>query len=101
MWGKANCYCLDRVQLSPASWRGRTSTTRARSAASVVSCSMPGTLAQLALAPPPMLPPVAWSEPGCLSTTRVTVAPRAGQACLWPSPRRRLHRGIVQDVVHR
>jgi hypothetical protein len=87
--------------LSPASRRGRTSATRAWSATSVVSCSMPGTLAQLALAPPPMLPPAAWSGRGCPSTARATVAPRAGQACLRPSPRRRLHRGIVQDVARR
>jgi hypothetical protein len=87
--------------LSPASRRGRTSTTQAWSAASVVSCSVPGTLAQLALAPPPMLPPAAWSECGCPSTARATVAPRAGRACLRPSPRRRLHRGIVQDVARR
>jgi hypothetical protein len=53
MRGKANCCCLDRVQLSPASRRGRTLTTWARSAASVVSCSVPGMLAQLALALPP------------------------------------------------
>jgi hypothetical protein len=93
MRGKANCCCSDRVQLSPASRRGRTSTTRAWSAASVVSCSVPGTLAQLALAPPPMLPPAAWSGHGCPSTALATVAPRAGRACLWLFPRRRLHRG--------
>jgi hypothetical protein len=87
--------------LSPASRRGRTSTTRAWSAASIVSCSVPGTLAQLALAPPLMLPPAAWSGRGCLSTARATVVPRAGRACLRPFPRRRLHRGIVQDVVRR
>jgi hypothetical protein len=117
MRGKANCCCRDRVQLfvlhpgdgralhrwplSPASRRGQTSTTRARSAASVVSCSEPGMLAQLALAPPPMLPPAAWSGHGCPSTARATAAPRAGRACLRPFPRRRLHRGIVQDVVRR
>ena len=111
MRGKANCRCRARVQLSvlhpgdgravrrwllsPASWRGRTSTTRARSAASVASCSVPGMLAQLALAPPPMLPPAAWSGRDCLSTARATVTPRAGRACLRPFPRRRLHRGIV------
>jgi hypothetical protein len=117
MRGKANCCYLDRVQLSvhhlgdsravrrwllsPASRRGRTSTTRARSAASIVSCSMPGMLAQLALAPPPTLPPVAWSGRGCPSTARATVAPRVGRACLRPFTRRRLHQGIVQDVVRR
>jgi hypothetical protein len=95
--GRAVCGWL----LSPASRRGQTSTTRAWSAASVVSCSVPGMLAQLALAPPPMLPPVAWSGRGCSSTARATVAPRAGWACLRPSPRRRLHRGIVQDVARR
>jgi hypothetical protein len=95
MRGKANCCCLDRVQLSPASRRGRTLTTRARSAASVISCSVPGTLAQLALAPPSMLPPAAWSGRGCPSTALATVASRAGRACLWPFPRRRLHWGIV------
>jgi hypothetical protein len=87
--------------LSPASRRGRTSTTLAWSAASVVSCSVPGTLAQLALAPPPMLPPAAWSGRGCPSTARETVAPHAGRACLRPSPRHRLHLGIVQDVARR
>jgi hypothetical protein len=44
---------------SPALRRGRTSTTRDRSAASVVSCSVPGSLAQLALSQPPTLPTVA------------------------------------------
>jgi hypothetical protein len=117
MRGKANCCCLARVQLpilhpgdsrtarrwqlSPALQRGRTSTTRARSAASVVSCSVLGMLAQLALASPPTLPPAAWSGRGCPSTARATVATCAGRACLRPFPRRRLHRGIVQDVVRR
>jgi hypothetical protein len=117
MRGKANCCCLDRVQLSvlhpgdgravcrwllsSASRRGQTLTTRARSAASVVRCSVPGMQAQLALAPPPMLPPAAWSGRDCLSTARATVTPRAGRACLRPFPRRRLHRGIIQDVVRR
>jgi hypothetical protein len=80
MRGKANCRCRARVQLSvlppgggravrgwplsPASRRGRTSTTQAWSATSVVSCSVPGTLAQLASAPPPMLFPAAWSGRG-------------------------------------
>jgi hypothetical protein len=44
---------------SPALRRGRTSTTRDRSAASVVSSSVPGSLAQLALPRPPTLPPAA------------------------------------------
>jgi hypothetical protein len=117
MRGKVNCCCLARVQLSvlhpgdgravrrwllsPALWRGRTSITRARSAASVVSYSVPGMLAQLALAPLPTQPPAASSGRGCPSTARATVAPRAGRACLWPFPCRQQHRGIVQDVVRR
>ena len=65
----------------------QTLTARGRSAAGVVSSSMPGSLAQLALARPPTLPPAAWSGRGRPSTARVTVA--------------RAPRGIVQDVVHR
>jgi hypothetical protein len=38
---------------------GRTSTTRGRSVASVISSSVPGSLAQLALSRPPTLPPAA------------------------------------------
>jgi hypothetical protein len=108
---QTGCSCLSSTSgggravrgwlLSPASRRGQTSTTRAWSAASVVSCSVPSTLAQLALAPPSMLPPAAWSERGCPSTARATVVPRASQACLRPSPCRRLHRGIIQDVARR
>jgi hypothetical protein len=101
--GPASCFFLqhsgERALTGLA--EGRTSTTLIRSAASVVSCSVPGILAQLALAPPPTLPPAAWSGRGCPSTARATVAPHAGRACLRPFPRRRLHRGIVQDVVHR
>jgi hypothetical protein len=59
---------------SPALRRGRTSTTRDRSAASVVSCSVPSSLA---LAQPLTLPPVAWSERGHPSTALATVAPCA------------------------
>jgi hypothetical protein len=44
---------------SPALQRGRTSATRDRSAASVVSSSVLGSLAQLALSRPPTLPPAA------------------------------------------
>jgi hypothetical protein len=112
---KANCCCLAKVQLSvlhlgdgravrrwlpsPALQRGRTSTTRVWSAASVVSCSVPGMLAQQALAPPPTLSPAAWSGRGCPSTAWATVVPRAGRACLRPFPRHRMHWGIIQDVV--
>jgi hypothetical protein len=46
---------------SPALRRGRTSTTRDRSAASVISSSVASSLAQLALPRPPTLPPAAWS----------------------------------------
>jgi hypothetical protein len=53
---------------------GRTLTTRGRSAASVVSSSMPGSLAQLALALLPVPPPTAGAERGCPPTVRVAVA---------------------------
>jgi hypothetical protein len=52
-------FSIQGRRLSPALQRGRTSATRDRSAASVVSSSGPGSLAQLALSWPPMLPPVA------------------------------------------
>jgi hypothetical protein len=61
---------------------GRTSTTRGRSAASVVSSSVPGSLAQLALALLPVPPPTAGAERGCPPTVRA-------------------HRGTVQDVARR
>jgi hypothetical protein len=51
---------------------GRTLTTRGRSAASVVSSSMPGSLAQLALLPVP--PPTAGVERGCPPTVWAAVA---------------------------
>jgi hypothetical protein len=63
-------------------------TTRGRSAASVVSSSMPGSLAQLAqlaLALLPVPPPTAGAERGCPSTVRAAVAPCAPGDC----PRRR------------
>jgi hypothetical protein len=44
---------------SPALRRRRTSATRGRPAAGAVSCRVPGSLAWMALAPPPMLPLVA------------------------------------------
>jgi hypothetical protein len=56
---------------------GRTLTTRDRSAASVVSSSVPGSLAQLALSWPLTLPPAARSGRGRPSTARVTIAPCA------------------------
>jgi hypothetical protein len=98
MRGKANCCSLARVQLSvlhpgdgravrrwllsPTLQMGRTSTTRVRSAASVVSSSKAGMLAQLALAPPPAPPPTARSFhedlSGDLSVPVGTVAIRRG-----------------------
>jgi hypothetical protein len=62
---------------SPALRRGRTSTTRGRSAASVVSSSMPGPLAQLALTLLPVPPPTAGVERGCSPIVRAAVAPCA------------------------
>jgi hypothetical protein len=47
------------------------------------------------------LSPAAWSGCGCPSTARATVAPCVGRPCSRPFPRRRLHRGVVQDVVRR
>jgi hypothetical protein len=44
---------------SPALWRRRTSATRGRPAAGAVSCRVSGSLAWMALAPPPTLPPAA------------------------------------------
>jgi hypothetical protein len=73
----ASSFSIQGRGRSPALRRGRTSTTRDRSAASVVSCSVSGSLAQLALARPPMLPPAAWSGRGRPSTARATVAPCA------------------------
>jgi hypothetical protein len=56
---------------------GRTLTTHGWSAASVVSSSMPGSLAQLALALLPVPPPTAGAGCGCLPTVRAAVAPCA------------------------
>jgi hypothetical protein len=50
---------------------------------------------------PPALPPAAWSRRGCPSTARATVASCAGQPHPRLLPRRRPHRGVVQDVVRR
>jgi hypothetical protein len=64
-----------------------------------VSCRVSGSLAWVALVPPPALPPAAGTERGFPSIARAMVAPHAG----WPHPRllprHRSHRGIVQDVV--
>jgi hypothetical protein len=44
------------------------------------------------------LPPAAWSGGGCPSTARATVVPCVGRPRPRPFPRRRPHRGTVQDV---
>jgi hypothetical protein len=51
--------------------------------------------------PPPALPPAAWAGRGCPSTARAMVAPCAGRPHPRLLPRRRPHRGVVQDVVRR
>jgi hypothetical protein len=51
--------------------------------------------------PPPALPPAAWMGRGCPSTARATVAPWADRPHPRLLPRRRPHRGVVQDVVLR
>jgi hypothetical protein len=56
---------------------GRTLTTRGRSAASVVSSSMPGSLAQLALALLPVPPPTTGAGRGSPPTVWAAVAPCA------------------------
>jgi hypothetical protein len=60
----------------------------------------------MALAPPPALPPAAWSGRDCPSTARETVAPCAGPPHPRRLPRHQPHcsdvaRGVVQDVVRR
>jgi hypothetical protein len=47
------------------------------------------------------LPPATWLGCGCPSTARATIAPCVGRPRPWPVPRRRPHRGVVQDVVRR
>jgi hypothetical protein len=84
---------------SPALRRRRTSATRGRPAAGAVSFHMSGSSAWMALVPPPALPPAAWSGRGCPSTARATVVPCTGQPHPRLLPRRRPHRGVVQDVV--
>jgi hypothetical protein len=62
---------------------------------------VPGSPAWMASAPPPTLPPAVWLGRGCPSTTRATVATCAGPPHPRLLPRRRPHRGAVQDVVRR
>jgi hypothetical protein len=55
----ASSFSIQGRGRSPALRKGRTSTTRGRSVASVVSSSVPSSLAQLALLRPPTLHPAA------------------------------------------
>jgi hypothetical protein len=73
--------------------RRRTSATRGWLATGAVSCRVSGSLAWVALVPPPALPPAAWSGRGYPSTARATVAPCAGPPHPRLLPRRRPHRG--------
>jgi hypothetical protein len=82
---------------SPATRRRRTSATRGRPGADADSCSVPGFLTRMALAPPPTV----WSGHGCPSSARAMVASCAGRQRPRPFPCRRPHRGIVEDVVRR
>jgi hypothetical protein len=86
---------------SPALRRRRTSATRGQSAVGAISYRVSSSLPWVALVSPPALPPIAWSGCGCLSTTRATVAPCAGRPYPRLLPRRRPHRGVVQDIVRR
>jgi hypothetical protein len=88
---------------SPALRRERTSTMRDRSAASIVSCSVLGSLAQLALARPPTLPPTAWSGRGRPSTARATVAlctPGDRPTCRTPHGRRSCSWIVLSSLRH-
>jgi hypothetical protein len=62
---------------------------------------VPGSSAWMASAPPLTLPPAVWLECDCPSTARATVAPCAGPPHPRLLPRRRPHRGAVQDIVRR
>jgi hypothetical protein len=86
---------------SPAMRRRRTSGTRDRPTAGATSGRVPGSSAWMASAPPPMLHPTVWSGRGCQSIARAMVAPCAGSPHPRLLPRRRPHRGLVQNVVRR
>jgi hypothetical protein len=86
---------------SPALRRRRTSGTRDRPTAGAVGRRVPGSPTWMASALPPTLPPVVWLGRGCPSTTRATVTPCAGPPHPRLLPRRRPHRGAVQDIVRR
>jgi hypothetical protein len=86
---------------SPALRRRRTSGTQEGPTAGAASRRVPDSSAWMALAPPPTLPPAVWSGRGCPSTARVTIASCAGSPHPRLLPRRRPHRGAIQDVVRR
>jgi hypothetical protein len=106
---------VSRVGVLPSAWagdpllppafggEGRSPALRRRR---TLAMRVYGSLAWMASAPPPTLPPAAWSGGGCPSTARVTVTPCAGlphPRCL---PRRRPHcsdvvRVVRQGVIHR
>jgi hypothetical protein len=76
-WLATSSFSIQGRGRSPAQRRGRTSTTRGRSASIIVSSSTPGSLAQPALALLPVPPPTAGPERGCPPTVRAAVAPCA------------------------
>jgi hypothetical protein len=73
--------------------RRQTSGTRDRPTAGAAGRRVPGSLAWMVPAPPPMLPPVVWLWRGCPSIVRATVAPCAGPPHPRLLPRWRPHRG--------
>jgi hypothetical protein len=85
----------------PALRRRQTLGTRARPTAGAANRRVPGALAWVASAPPLTLPPATWSGRGCPSTARAMVAPCVGPPHPRLLPRRRPHRGVVQDAVRR
>jgi hypothetical protein len=99
----ASSFSIQGRGRSPALRRGRTLTTLDRSAASVVSCSVPGLLAQLALARPPTPPPAAWSGRCCPSTARAAIAPCAPgdhTRCRTPHGRRSCSWIVLSSLRH-
>jgi hypothetical protein len=86
---------------SPALRRRQTSGTRDRSTTGAAGRHVPSSPAWMASAPPPMLSPAVWLGRGFPSTARATVTPCAGPPHPRFLPRRRPHRGAVQDVVRR
>jgi hypothetical protein len=84
-----------------ASRRRQTLGTRDRPTAGATGRRVPGSPAWMASAPPSTLPPTIWLGCGYPCTTRATVALCAGPPHPRLLPRRRPHRGGVQDVVRR